>query len=64
MFARPVLLAAALGLAAGFAHAAESPAVRSERAIVTLVSDTDRVAPGHTFRAALRFRLAPGWHTY
>ncbi len=57
------LLVALLALA-GLAHAAESPDVRSERATVTLVSDTDRVAPGQTFRAGLRFRLAPGWHTY
>jgi len=48
----------------GLAQAAESPAVRSERTVVTLVSETDRVAPGQEFRLGLRFRLAPGWHTY
>ncbi len=46
------------------AHALESPAVSSARATVTLVTDTDQAAPGTPFHAALRLRLAPGWHTY
>ena len=46
------------------AQAAESAAVTSARATVTLVSDTDRVAPGVPFRVGLRLKLAPGWHTY
>src|SRR5208283_6238958 len=27
-------------------------------------SDTDAVSPGTPFQIGLRFRLAPGWHTY
>ncbi len=46
------------------AQAAESPAVKSDRANVTLVSDVDSVAPGQSFRIGLRQRLAPHWHTY
>ncbi len=46
------------------AHAAESTAVTSPRATVTLLTETDSIEPGAVFRAALRFRLAPGWHTY
>ena len=45
-------------------RAAESVAVVSPRATVTLISDTERVAPGQPYRVALRLRLAPGWHTY
>jgi len=44
--------------------AAESEAVRSPRAIATLVSDTDAPAQGKPFRVGLRLRMAPGWHTY
>lgn len=44
------------------AHALESAPVRSARAEVTLVTDSD--AAGQLFHAGLRFRLAPGWHTY
>jgi thiol:disulfide interchange protein DsbD len=46
------------------ANALESAPVSSDRATVTLVSDTDTVAPGKPFRVALRLQLAPGWHTY
>jgi len=61
----PWLLLAAvwLGLAAPVS-AAESEAVRSPRATVTLVSDTDAISPGVPLRVALRLRLEPGWHTY
>jgi thiol:disulfide interchange protein DsbD len=45
-------------------HAAESTAVSSARSTVTLVSESDTVASGETFRVGLRFRLAPGWHIY
>ena len=61
------VLAVVLAVLAAFAApawAAESTAVRSERATVTLVSDTDAVAPGQALRLGLRLRLAPGWHTY
>ena len=58
------LVLAVLAASAAPAWAAESTAVRSERAAVTLVSDTDAVAPGQPFRLGLRLRLAPGWHTY
>jgi len=50
--------------AANRAVALESAPVISPRATVTLVSDTDAVAPGTPFRVGLRIRLAPGWHTY
>jgi thiol:disulfide interchange protein DsbD len=46
------------------ASALESAPVASARAIATLVSDVDAVAPGKPFRVGLRLRLAPGWHTY
>jgi thiol:disulfide interchange protein DsbD len=46
------------------AGAIESPPERSPRATATLVADVAATAPGETFRAALRLRLAPGWHTY
>jgi len=45
-------------------RAAESAAVESPRATVTLISDADAVAPGQSFRVGLRQRLAPRWHTY
>ncbi|WP_343895013.1 protein-disulfide reductase DsbD domain-containing protein, partial [Craurococcus roseus] len=57
------LLALLLALAAP-AGAAESGAVRSPRATATLVAEADAVEPGQPFRAGLRLRLAPGWHTY
>ena len=44
--------------------AAESPSIQSSRTVATLVTDTDSVAAGRSFHAALRLRLAPGWHTY
>ena len=46
------------------AAALESAAVSSKRAVATLVTDTDAMQPGVPFRAALRLRLAAGWHTY
>ena len=46
------------------ALALESAPVRSSRAVVTLVSDTEAATPGQPMRLGLRFRLAPGWHTY
>ena len=51
-------------VAAGPAVALESAPAASSRDTVTLVSDTDAVAPGTPFRVGLHFRLAPGWHTY
>ncbi len=51
-------------LAGGPTFAAESAPVRSARATVSLVSDTDAYAPGTPLRLALRFQLAPGWHIY
>ena len=51
-------------LAAGPLFAGESAPIRSARATVSLVSDTDAYAPGTPFRLALRFRLAAGWHIY
>ncbi|MGG5888625.1 protein-disulfide reductase DsbD family protein [Falsiroseomonas sp. HC035] len=46
------------------AWANESRSVASLRATATLVTDAAAVAPGETFRAGLRLRLAPGWHSY
>jgi thiol:disulfide interchange protein DsbD len=57
----PLLVALAIAPAA---RALESPAVTSPRATVTVMADHDAIAPGQTFRLALRQRLAPGWHTY
>ncbi len=53
-----------LALLTAPAHALESAPVRSARAVVTMVTDTDQAAPGTPLRAGLRMRLAPGWHTY
>ena len=46
------------------ALAAESRAVESAQARVTLIGDGDRVSPGETFMVGLRLKLAPHWHTY
>ena len=51
-------------IAAGPAAALESAPASSSRDTVTLVSDTDVVAPHTPFRVGLHFLLAPGWHTY
>ncbi len=61
-----LLLCLTLALLAGTSPAAalESAPVASAHDTVTLVSDTDAVAPGTPFRIGLRIRLAPGWHTY
>ncbi len=45
-------------------HALESAPVSSKRAVATLVTDADAIQPGIPFRAALRLRMATGWHTY
>ncbi len=58
----PLFLFAAI--AATPARALESAAVSSPRATATMVTDTDQAASGQPFKAALRLRLAPGWHTY
>lgn len=57
------LLAALFALAPA-ARGAETAPVTSARATVTVIADQDAVAPGQSFRIALRQRLAPGWHTY
>ena len=46
------------------AQAIESTPVASPRATVSLIADQQAIAPGQSFRIALRQRLAPGWHTY
>jgi DsbC/DsbD-like thiol-disulfide interchange protein/cytochrome c biogenesis protein CcdA len=46
------------------AAALESKGVSSQRATVSLVSDTDTVAAGKPFHIGLHLRLAAGWHTY
>ncbi len=59
-----LLLALLLMMIAAPAFALESAPVVSKRVTVTLVTDTDSVAPGTPFRVGLRFRLVEGWHTY
>ena len=44
--------------------AAESEPIASSRTVATLITDVDAVSAGQSFHAALRLRLAPGWHTY
>jgi DsbC/DsbD-like thiol-disulfide interchange protein/cytochrome c biogenesis protein CcdA len=63
---RILLAVFALSLLGAPTHsrAAESAPVTSARATATLITDTDAIASGTPFRAALRLRLAPGWHTY
>ncbi|MCE2564869.1 protein-disulfide reductase DsbD [Komagataeibacter sp. FNDCF1] len=51
-------------LAAPAAHAAQSEAVTSTRADVTLVTDDDTYMPGRALHVGLQMHLAPGWHTY
>jgi thiol:disulfide interchange protein DsbD len=51
-------------LAASPARAAESEAVRSPRATVSLITELAEIRPGERFAAGLLLRLAPGWHTY
>ena len=61
---RALALLLAVLLAPFAAGAAESGAVESPRARVTLVAEVASVAPGQPFRLALRQVLAPGWHSY
>ncbi len=51
-------------LGAGQALAAVSPPHTTVRDTATLITDTDAIAAGAPFHAALRLQLAPGWHTY
>ena len=44
--------------------AAESAPHVTARNTVTLVSESDSVVAGRPVRLGLRFKLAPGWHTY
>ena len=44
--------------------AAETASIASRRSEATIVTEIDQVSPGTSFYAALRLRLAPGWHTY
>jgi thiol:disulfide interchange protein DsbD len=57
-------LLALLLLAAPGARAAESAPFTTARDTVSLVSESDTAAPGRALRLGLRFKLAPGWHTY
>jgi thiol:disulfide interchange protein DsbD len=59
-----LLMAMLLMLAAVPAHALESAPVSSNRAVATLVTETDAMQPNQPFRVALRLRMADGWHTY
>ncbi|KAB8125333.1 cytochrome C biogenesis protein [Komagataeibacter medellinensis] len=51
-------------LVAPAARAAQSAAVTSPRATVTLVTDDDTYQPGRALHVGLQMHLAPGWHTY
>ena len=46
------------------AAALESTPVTSKRATVTIVSESDTLAPNQPLRIGLRIRMAEGWHTY
>jgi thiol:disulfide interchange protein DsbD len=61
---RRIFILLALCCLATPGQALESTPVRSARATVTLLSDTDQVLAGQKFQAGLRIILAPGWHTY
>ena len=61
---KPLLVTLPLLLPAQGARALESAPVKTPHAEVTLVSETDAVAPNQRFRLGLRFRLAKGWHIY
>ena len=61
---RKALTLVAFALAVHPSLAAESAAVRSERVVATLVSDSDHVAPGQPIHLGLRLRMKAGWHTY
>ena len=56
--------AAAILFAVAPALARESAPFATARDTATLITDTDAIAPGTPFHAALRLVLAPGWHTY
>ena len=58
------VLACIVSLLPFAATAAESASVASRRSEATIVTEVDQVLPGQLFYAALRLRLAPGWHTY
>ena len=45
-------------------QAAESASVVTRRSDASLVTSVDQTSAGMPFYAALRLRLAPGWHTY
>jgi thiol:disulfide interchange protein DsbD len=54
-------LAAAL---VAFAHGVAAEPVRTPHVTAELVADRTALVPGTTTTVALRFALAPGWHTY
>ena len=64
MAARLALFACAAALALASAVVARAAPVRTEHVEAEIVADQAAVAPGSTFTAALRLRIAPGWHTY
>jgi thiol:disulfide interchange protein DsbD len=51
-------------LGAGTASAAVSNVVTTDHATASIVSETDRFAPGERLRIGLRLQMLPGWHTY
>ncbi len=64
MIRLPLALFLLAALAPRVARSAESAPYADPRNTATLVAESDSVAPGKPVVAALRLRLAPGWHTY
>jgi thiol:disulfide interchange protein DsbD len=64
MLARIRTVACAFALVLTGTLAAHAAPVRTEHVEAELVADQSAVAPGSTVVAALRLRIAPGWHTY
>ncbi len=61
-WASPLLvIAAAVSLATGMAHAAP---VKTQHVEAELLAQTTGAAPGSTLYVALRQKIVPGWHTY
>ncbi|MBK8908566.1 MAG: thioredoxin family protein [Rhodospirillales bacterium] len=64
-FALSVLtVAVGLGFVGGGSSALAASEVATEQVRASLITETERVRPGGTAWVALRFDIAPGWHTY
>ena len=47
-----------------FAHAVGAAPVQTGHVTAELIADRTALVPGATTTVALRFAIAPGWHTY